>query len=252
MRPVLAQPASSLQKTSMSDGPRNSAEIPAIRTFGRTGGRPLSPRQQRLLEERMPELAIPDEARQITQVDTLFAPGIETFWLEIGFGGGEHVISQAAANPQTGILASEVFIEGLAKCVSGIEEGGLTNVRLWNEDARLLIDRLPDACLDRIFILFPDPWPKKKHHKRRIIQPDFLDAVCRVMKPGARLRFATDVRSYADEALEKFLADDRFDWLASRADDWRTPPEDHYRTRYETKNLGDIKPVFYEFRLRMN
>ena len=217
-----------------------------VRTFGRTGGRPLSARQQRLVDERLPELSVPPGTGPIENPASLFGTPVEALWLEIGFGGGEHVAAHAKANPHAGLLASEVFVEGLAKCLSAIEAEGLTNVRLWDEDARALVERLPDACLDRVFILFPDPWPKKKHHKRRIIQPDFLDALARVMKPDSRLRFATDVRSYADEALAKFLADGRFEWLANCADDWRTPPQNHFQTRYETKNLGDIKPVFYE------
>ncbi|MEQ9314751.1 MAG: tRNA (guanosine(46)-N7)-methyltransferase TrmB [Henriciella sp.] len=176
----------------------------------------------------------------------LFERQPEQLWLEIGFGGGEHVSAQAKGHPEVGILASEVFIEGLAKCLSDIEEMGLQNVRLWDEDARQLVDLLPEASIDRVFILFPDPWPKKKHHKRRIIQADFLDALARIIKPGGRLRFATDVRSYADEALDKFIRHPEFNWQARKADDWRTPPADHIRTRYETKNLGDIAPVFYD------
>ena len=216
-----------------------------IRSFGRTGGRPLSPRQQTLLETRLPALAIPETGDPLAAFD----PVSDALWLEIGFGGGEHVAAQAKANPAVGYLACEVFVEGVAKCLTAVEEQAIPNVRFWTEDARDLVDRLPDASLDRVFILFPDPWPKKRHHKRRIIQPDFLDALARVMKPGARLRFATDVRSYADEALEKILAHGRFAWLAEKADDWRVPPEDHFRTRYETKNLGDIAPVFYDFLL---
>ena len=215
-----------------------------IRSYGRTGGRPLSPRQRTLVEEMLPQLRIPADADALAEPLALFEPGRQALWLEIGFGGGEHVTAQAARHPAVGYLASEVFVEGLAKCLSDIEERGLTNVRLWDEDARALIDLLPDACLDRVFILFPDPWPKKKHHKRRIIQSDFLDALARVMKPGAHLRFATDVRSYADEALERFLAHGAFDWLAEKADDWRLAPADHVRTRYQTKNLGDIAPVY--------
>jgi tRNA (guanine-N7-)-methyltransferase len=200
-----------------------------------------------LVDNLLPRLRLPAEAAALKSPHTLFSGSIDALWLEIGFGGGEHVSAQAKAHPHVGYLASEVFIEGLAKCLSDIEEMALSNVRLWDEDARALIDLLPDGCLDRVFILFPDPWPKKKHHKRRLIQPDFLDALARVMKPGAHLRFATDVRSYADEALARILAHGAFDWTASKADDWRQPPADHVRTRYETKNLGDIAPVFLDF-----
>lgn len=218
-----------------------------LRTFGRTGGRPLSGRQQRLIDTRLPELRIVLPETGKLDPAALFDGKAGALWLEIGFGGGEHASAQAKANPDIGLMASEVFVEGVAKCLSDIEEMGLTNLRIWDEDARELVAALPDASLDRVFILFPDPWPKKKHQKRRIIQSDFLDALARVMKSGARLRFATDVRSYADEALERFIAHPAFEWQAEKADDWRVPPADHIRTRYETKNLGDIAPVFYEF-----
>ena len=209
----------------------------------------MSGRQQSLVDNLLPRLRLPGDADALKHPLGLFDAEVSQLWLEIGFGGGEHVSAQAKANPDAGIMASEVFIEGIAKCLSDIDEMALKNVRLWDEDARELVDLLPDACLDRVFILFPDPWPKKRHQKRRIIQPDFLTALRRVMKPGARLRFATDVRSYADEALSIFLAADGYNWLAETADDWRQPPADHFRTRYETKNLGDIAPVFYEFTL---
>ena len=231
----------------MTDQQMQDPQHSPIRSFGRTGGRPLSARQQKLIEIVLPRLRIPADRDALSAPETLFEPAAETLWLEIGFGGGEHVSAQAKANRQTGILASEVFVEGIAKCLTDIQEMELTNVRIWDEDARALVDLLPDDCLDRVFILFPDPWPKKKHHTRRIIQPDFLDALARVMKPGARLRFATDVRSYADEALERFLAHPAFEWTARRADDWRLPPGDHVRTRYEAKKLGDIAPVFFDF-----
>ena len=228
----------------------SASQNPPIRAFGRKSGRPLSNRQQKLVETLLPKLRLPAEKEALANPADLFEHEPDEVWLEIGFGGGEHVTAQAAKHANVGYLASEVFVEGLAKCLSDIEEMSLQNVRLWDEDARELIDLLPDNCLDRVFILFPDPWPKKKHQKRRIVQPDFLDALVRVMKPGAHLRFATDVRSYADEALEKFIAHGRFDWLAEKADDWRMPPADHVRTRYQTKNLGDIAPVYYEFRYR--
>lgn len=217
-----------------------------IRSFGRKGGRPLSARQQGLIDNLLPELSLPDEAGRLQAPLDLFEKRPKALWLEIGFGGGEHVAAQAEANPDVGYLACEVFVEGVAKCLTAVEEKALKNVRFWTEDARDLVDRLPDQSLDRVFILFPDPWPKKRHQKRRIIQPEFLDALARVMKPGAKLRFATDVRSYADEALERFISHDAFDWFAEKADDWRKAPEDHFRTRYESKNLGDIAPVFYE------
>lgn len=216
-----------------------------LRTYGRRGGRPLSARQHKLIETLLPQLRVPIGEEAALDPVSLFN-GVEEIWLEIGFGGGEHVSGQAAANPGVGILASEVFIEGMAKCLGQIEDAGLTNVRLWEEDAREMMAGLKAGCIDRAFILFPDPWPKTRQQKRRLIQPDFLDDLARLMRPGGRVRFATDVRSYADEALVRFLEHPAFEWQAGSADDWRVAPEDHVQTRYQLKQLGDIAPVYYE------
>ena len=121
------------------------------------------------------------------------------------------------------------------------------NLRLWTDDARILLRALPDRCLDRLFLLFPDPWPKARHHKRRLVQPAFVDELARVLKPGGRLRFATDWAGYADWALARFLAVPALTWTAEKADDWRTPPADHVTTRYEQKRLGNVAPVFLDF-----
>ncbi len=217
-----------------------------LKTFGRRGGRPLSGRQKVLMDELLPNLNIPVGAPGALDPNSLFDDAGE-IWLEIGFGGGEHVSGQASANPKAGLLASEVFFEGIAKLLGQIEDARLSNIRLWPDDARELVDGLAANSVDRAFILFPDPWPKARHQKRRIIQPDFLEALARVMKPGGQVRFATDVRSYADEALERFLAHPAFDWTARRVEDWRNAPSDHIQTRYQLKKLGDIDPVYYNF-----
>lgn len=217
-----------------------------LRTYGRRGGRPLSARQQNLVETLLPKIRVPVTQPGETDPLSLFSVPKE-IWLEIGFGGGEHVSGQAARHPDIGILASEVFIEGVAKLLGQVEDAGLENVRVWEEDAREMMTGLKSGSINRAFILFPDPWHKVKHHKRRLIQPDFLDDLARLMKPGGRVRFATDVRSYADEALEKFLAHPAFEWMATCADDWRNAPKDHIQTRYQTKNLGDVLPVYYDF-----
>lgn len=229
----------------MTDKPSRFAHGP-LKTFGRRGGRPLSGRQKELMDELLPKLQIPVGAPGALDPRSLFNDARE-IWLEIGFGGGEHVSGQAAAHPEIGLLASEVFFEGIAKLLGQVGDAGLSNVRVWPEDGRELVDGLAAQSIDRAFILFPDPWPKARHQKRRIIQPDFLDALARVMRPGGRVRFATDVRSYADEALERFLAHPAFAWTATQADDWRVAPEDHIQTRYQMKKLGDINPVYYDF-----
>lgn len=217
-----------------------------IRTFGRTGGRALSLRQQTLFDTRLAHWRVPEPLAPGFDPLSLF-PAAKSVWLEIGFGGGEHMVAQASAHPGTGFIGCEPFVEGVAKAIAGIEDNGLENVRLWPDDARLLLEALAPGSVARAFILFPDPWPKRRQNKRRLVQPAFLDQLARALAPGARVRFATDVASYADEALLAFLADGRFSWVAQRADDWRCPPADHVTTRYETKQLGDCAPVWFDF-----
>lgn len=217
------------------------------RLYGRSAGKPLSERRQRLVVEALPGLSIPETSEGELEPLALFQP-VNEIWLEIGFGGGEHLAGQAQLRPDVGFLGVEPFLDGVAKILGVISEEDLGNIRLRRGDARDLIAQLAPACLDRVFILFPDPWPKTRHHKRRLVQRGFLDALARVLKDGARVRFATDWADYANSALEAFLADGRFVWEASGPDDWRIPPPDHLSTRYQEKGLGDCRPVFFDFR----
>lgn len=226
---------------------RTKSDTRPIRTFGRIGGRALSARQQGLVDALLPHLSVPEAGPATLDPRSLFTPPPEEVWLEIGFGGGEHLTGQATNHQGIGFIGCEPFIEGMAKALGQIEDGGLTNVRLHMDDARPVVTSLMPASISRIFILFPDPWPKKRQQKRRLIQPDFLDELARILRPGGQLRFATDVKSYADEALTHFIAHPAFEWQASKADDWRTPPPDHLTTRYETKKLGDCAPVWFDF-----
>ncbi len=216
---------------------------PLMRSYGRIKSRPIKPRQAALVEELLPALRPPQGP---FDPRTLMA-GTREAWLEIGFGGGEHMASQAARAPDVLIVGCEPFLNGVASAVRHVAEQDLKNVRIHDGDARELAARLPDASLDRVFILFPDPWPKARHHKRRIVQSDMVAELARVLKPGGRLRFATDVAGYADWALERILASPEFDWPAQRADDWCIAPADHITTRYEEKRLGDCEPVFFDF-----
>jgi tRNA (guanine-N7-)-methyltransferase len=222
-------------------------EPQAYRLYGRAQGKPLSARQQRLVDELLPQIAIP--ATGSTRVDprALFDRAVEAVWLEIGFGGAEHLLAQAEANPDMGFLGVEPFLDGVAKALAGVEERGLSNIRLARADARPLVAQLADASIDRVFILFPDPWPKARHRKRRLVQSGFIRELARIMQPGGRLRFATDWADYAERALADMLADGSFAWTAGRADDWRIPPADHVTTRYQLKRLGDCEPVFLDF-----
>lgn len=229
----------------MTDETSGNPGIRPIRTFGRVGGRALSPRQQALVDELLPQLQVPEG---LSDPQALF-PGLKEVWLEIGFGGGEHLAEQARRHPDVGFIGCEPFIEGMAKALTQVDADGLENVRLLMDDARPLVDGLAPGSLARVFIMFPDPWPKKRQQKRRLIQPDFLDSLHRVCRKGARVRFATDVVSYADEALWRFLQHGGYRWQARRADDWRLAPEDHVTTRYETKKLGDCAPVWYDFEI---
>lgn len=217
-----------------------------IRTFGRTGGRALSARQQGLIDNALPGLSVAEVDAGTLDPGALFENPRE-IWFEIGFGGAEHMLEQARRHPDVGILGCEPFLEGIAKALTGIEKGNLCNIRLHQGDARDVLNWIAPGTLDRVFILFPDPWPKKKHRKRRLVQPAMLDALHRACRPGAPVRFATDVKSYADEALWQVLRHGGFKWTAKVADDWRKPPQDHVTTRYETKRLGDCAPVWFDF-----
>ncbi len=215
---------------------------PPLRSFGRIKSRPIKPRQAALMDSLLPQIRCPD-----TPFDPKsLKPDAREVWLEIGFGGGEHMAAQAARARDVLILGAEPFQNGVASALRHIDETGLGNVRLWDGDVREMIARLPDGCLDRVFILFPDPWPKARHHKRRLVSAEMLVELARVLKPGGRLRFATDWADYADWTLERIIAAPAFAWQAERADDWRTPPADHVTTRYEEKKLGDCAPVFLE------
>lgn len=216
---------------------------PPMRSFGRIKSRPIKPRQAALMDSLLPQIRCP----QASFEPLTLQPDAAQVWMEIGFGGGEHMAAQAARAPETLILGAEPFQNGVASALRHIDEQGLANVRLHDGDVRDLMGRMPDACLDRVFILFPDPWPKARHNKRRLVQAELIEDLARLMKTGGRLRFATDWADYADWTLERFLASPHFSWTAEGADDWRVPPADHITTRYEEKRLGDCAPVFLDF-----
>ena len=223
-----------------SDPPIGQRPFGPLRSYGRIKSRPVKPRQAGLMEALLPRIAV-------DLADPVAGWG-GPLWVEIGFGGGEHMAAQAGRAPGVRILGAEPFVNGVASAVRHVEEQGLAgNVRIHHGDARDLVAALPDASLERVFILFPDPWPKARHHKRRIVQPELLADLARALKPGGRLRFATDWADYADWTLERVLNSGLYDWPAERADDWRRAPADHVTTRYEEKKLGDCAPVFLDF-----
>jgi tRNA (guanine-N7-)-methyltransferase len=208
--------------------------------YGRRKGPKASARQQRLREELLPALTL--QLRQGADPKTYFSVPIREAWLEVGFGSGEHLLWQAAEHPDVGMLGAEPYEAGVAKFLSrlaGLAEKtrAKENIRLYPGDAREIIASLPAAGLGRVFILFPDPWPKTRHHKRRLIQCEFLEGLARAMQPGAELRFATDDAGYLLWTLERLCAHADFVWTAERATDWLTRPPDWPATRYERKAL---------------
>ena len=171
--------------------------------------------------------------------------GANKLWLEIGFGGAEHLIWQARHNPDVTLIGCEPFIDGVVKALSAIDQQGLTNIHLHADDARPLLRWLHPASLDRAFILFPDPWPKKKHVKRRLISKSLLDLLARAMKPGAELRIGTDIGDYARTLLAAFAVTPAFDWTATSPQDWRERPADWPPTRYEAKAIREGRPRYF-------
>ena len=225
------------------------ADVPSkpLRTYGRIKGRTLRAGRASLVEQILPGLQLDLDGRLDPKA---VMPGAQEVWVELGFGGGEHLAAQAETRPDVLVLGAEPFVNGVASLVRHVTDRRVGNVRLHPGDGRELLAALPDASVGRVFVLFPDPWPKTRHHKRRLINAEMVAELARVTKPGAMLRFATDWADYIGWTLERFAASPAFDWTAERVDDWRLAPADHVATRYEEKRLGDCKPTFLEFRRR--
>ncbi len=169
--------------------------------------------------------------------------------LEIGFGGAEHLINQATANPRSGFIGSDAFVNAIAKALAAIEDNALGNIRLHFGDASALLDWLPAGALARIDLLYPDPWPKRRHWKRRFIQDDSLKRLARILKSGGELRFATDIADYAAYVLARVLRSQDFVWTAEAASDWRQAWPDFFPTRYEAKAKREGRvPAYFIFR----
>lgn len=230
-------------------GPKSNQPEAPLRSYGRRKARPLSVRKQHLLDERLPRLRLPLGAPAPAPLARLFERPVTGVWLEIGFGSGEHLAWQAGHHPAIGFIGCEPFINGVSSLLGTIEAAGINSIRLHDGDARAALAWLPAASIGRAFILFPDPWPKKKHLKRRLLGPNTAEELARVIEPGGELRFASDNQAYAGEALRVLLATRAFLWTANSAKDWRLRPADWPETRYERKALSaGRKPAYLSFR----
>lgn len=218
--------------------------------YGRRHGKKLRKGQAGLLETRLVELAPPGVTWE-TNPDRVplnlaeLYPGKREIWLEIGFGGGEHMVAQAHANPDVQIIGAEPFINGVAKLLAAIERHGVTNLAVTDADARDVMDVLPDGSINRVFLLYPDPWPKLRHHKRRFANPAQMSQLARVLAHGATFRIATDIGDYVRHSLTILDQMPEFEWTAMSADDWRVPWTDWPGTRYEAKALREGRAPHY-------
>lgn len=201
--------------------------------FGRRKGKKLRLGQAYLFETLLPQLRI-DLAGDLSP-STLFKKPVEELWLEIGFGGGEHLLQRAAENPSVGFIGCEPFVNGMAKMLAAIDREGFDNIRLYDSDALDLLRSLPDASLGRVYLLYPDPWPKRRQNKRRFVSNETLALIARVLKPGGEFRFASDIDHYVGWTLERATRSPHFRWIAERPDDWRLPWVGWQSTRYELK-----------------
>jgi tRNA (guanine-N7-)-methyltransferase len=216
--------------------------------FGRRKGHALKPRQAALFETLLPKLSIDLSKPAPSDLRTLF-DGVTDVRIESGFGGGEHLMAEAAAQPNTGFIGIEPFINGMAKALVAIDERKLSNIRLHHGDATDMLAWLPKASLARFDLLYPDPWPKKRHWKRRFVQDTTVAKFARIIRPGGTFRFATDIPHYAAWTLERLMRAPGFSWIAEKADDWRLPWPEWVETRYEAKAKREGRtPAYFVFR----
>ncbi|MCF2870823.1 tRNA (guanosine(46)-N7)-methyltransferase TrmB [Octadecabacter sp. G9-8] len=223
-------------------------ERPHRNFYGRLKGKHLKDSQKGYLDEDLAALSPgavswdDNPTRDNLDLGALF--GGRDVWLEVGFGGGEHVIHQAAENPDVGIIGCEPYINGVAMLLGKVRKASVENLRIYPGDVRDMFDVLPDATISKAFLLYPDPWPKSRHHRRRFVTPEHLEPLARVLKPGAEFRVATDIKDYVRQTLEE-VPKAGFEWLAQEAQDWRDPWGDWISTRYEQKAFREGRTAHY-------
>lgn len=229
--------------------PDDKSEIRRGAFFGRRKGHPLRGRQASLMQELLPKLALDLSAPAPADLTSLFPQRADAVRLEIGFGGGEHLAAQALVHPHLGFIGCEPFVNGMAKMLAAIEAHHIGNIRLHFGDATELLDWLPDGAIARTDILYPDPWPKRRHWKRRIVRDESIAVLARVLRAGGDVHFATDIADYAAWTLERFTRASTFRWTAECAADWREPWPGYVCTRYEAKARRDGRaPSYFVFR----
>lgn len=223
------------------------------RIYGRRLGRPLSDLRQNALDALLPELSVPAEIMNLPDAaqdpKMLFSRDVKDIWVEIGFGDGEHLARLTERYPENGFIGAEPFINGMSGFLKTVDEDNLDQERLrvWMDDAILMLDKFSDASVQRIYVLNPDPWPKARHYKRRIISQKNLDLFARILVPGGLLIMSTDVDDLAEWMVTQSVAHPLFGWTAERADDWRTTPPDWVETRYEQKGRAAGRTQTYLF-----
>ncbi|MDX8468097.1 tRNA (guanosine(46)-N(7))-methyltransferase TrmB [Mesorhizobium sp. VK23B] len=216
--------------------------------FGRRHGKTIRPQQAAALESGLRAYRLDLTAEPPADLGTLFKAKVSAIRLEIGFGGGEHLLHRATEAPATGFIGVEPFVNGMAKMMTALAKAPLANLRVYDDDATRLLDWLPPASLDGIDLLYPDPWPKKKHWKRRFVSSANLDRFARVLKAGGKFRFASDIDSYVNWTLLACRASGGFAWQANEAADWHTPYQGWPGTRYEAKAIREgRRPAYLTF-----
>ncbi|TPL10990.1 tRNA (guanosine(46)-N7)-methyltransferase TrmB [Mesorhizobium sp. B2-4-14] len=213
--------------------------------FGRRRGKPVRPQQAAALESGLGAYRLDLATAAPPDLRTLFEADVSAVRLEIGFGGGEHLLHRAVEAPTIGFIGVEPFVNGMAKMMMAVRERPLANLRVYDDDATQLLDWLPSASLDGIDLLYPDPWPKKKHWKRRFVSQVNLDRFARVLKPGSKFRFASDIDTYVNWTLLHCRAHGAFAWQAAEAADWHRPYDGWPGTRYEAKAIREGRPPAY-------